>query len=90
MTPSNPIQDWHQIAVELLMTDADLALQSITAFFAEDDQQAVARVVRNTREVYENILKKRAEVQLSEQEAALFDGKMERLRARLRFMGEPV
>lgn len=85
-----PIRDWHRIAVELLMTDADLALQAVATLFAEDDREAVARVVRNTRNMYDSILEKRKEVSLSENEASLLNDKMDRLRARLKFLGEIV
>jgi hypothetical protein len=85
-----PIRDWHRIAVELLMTDADLALQAVATLFAEDDREAVARVVRNTRNIYDSILEKRKEVSLSENEASLLNDKMDRLRARLKFLGEIV
>lgn len=85
-----PIRDWHRIAVELLMTDADLALQSISALFSSDDSEAVARVVCNSRKVYDSILEKRKAVALTPDEAATLDGKMDRLRARLKFLGEQV
>jgi hypothetical protein len=85
-----PIRDWHQIAVEMLMNDADLALQTIAALFAEDDKEAVARLVRNTRSVYESILERRREITLSAREGSLLDDKMDRLRARLKFMGESI
>jgi Arc/MetJ family transcription regulator len=90
MAAVEPIRDWHQIAVEMMMTDADLALQTVAALFAEDDKEAVARIVRNTRSVYDSILERRREVGLSYREANLLDDKMDRLRARLRFMGEAV
>jgi hypothetical protein len=67
-----------------------LALQSITCLFAEDDQDAVARVVHSTREVYNSVIAKRREITLSGSERAVLDDKMDRLRARLKFMGEQV
>ncbi|HEX3661035.1 MAG TPA: hypothetical protein VHU89_06365 [Acidobacteriaceae bacterium] len=85
---SNPILDWHQIAVEMLMTDADLALLTVASLFTDDDQEAVARLVHNAREVYEAVRLKRKQVELSEQETARLDDRMDRLRARLRFLGE--
>jgi MinD-like ATPase involved in chromosome partitioning or flagellar assembly len=85
-----PIWDWHRISIELLMTDADLALQSISSLFATDDKETVARVIRNSREVYDSIQAKRREVVLSPQETATLDDKMDRLRARLKFLGEQV
>jgi hypothetical protein len=90
MEQSNPIRDWHQIAVEMLMTDADLALLAISQIFVQDDQEAVARLVHNTRKVYDSINKKRVELTLSDSESGALDGKVARLRARLRFLGEPV
>jgi hypothetical protein len=90
MTTVDPIRDWHQIAVEMLIADADLALQSITALFANDDGEAVAHVVRKTREVYDSILAKRKNLRMSGTDATVLDGKMDRLRARLKFMGEAV
>lgn len=90
MAAVEPIRDWHQIAVEMMMTDAELALQSIACLLAGDDRTAVARVVQNTRKVYDAILTKRKEVPLSADEAAALDSKLDRLRARLKFLGEPV
>lgn len=90
MEALNPIQDWHQIAGEMLMTDADLALQSITLLFAGDNEVAVARVVRSTREAYDSILAKRKKLPMSASDAAALDSKIDRLRARLKFMGEAV
>jgi hypothetical protein len=84
------IQDWHQIAIELMMTDLDLALQAITSLFAEDSKEVVARVVRNSRTVYDSLLARHGEVLLPPDELALFNDKMNRLRDRLRFMGEAV
>jgi hypothetical protein len=86
----NPIRNWHQIAVEMLMMDADLALQYIAALFVEDDAEAAARVVRSTRETYALIRAKRKNLTMSASEAALLDEKMDRLQARLKFLGEPV
>lgn len=90
MTVSNPIQDWHRIAVEMLMMDADLALQCMTALFAGDDKDAVARVVRSTKETYELIEAKRKNLRMTATDATILNDKMDRLRARLKFMGEAV
>lgn len=84
------IRDWHQIAVEMLMTDTDIALASVAYFFATDDQDAVARVVHGARETYESAQERRKTLQLSPSEAAELDDKMDRLRARLRLLGEVV
>lgn len=85
-----PIRDWHRIAVELLMTDVDLALQAVATLLAEDDREAVACGVRNTRSMYDSTLEKRKEVRLSENEASLLNKEMNRLKARLKFLGEIV
>jgi len=85
-----PIGDWHQVAVEMLMTDTDLALQYITALFAGDDAEAAACVVRNSRETYELIRAKRKNLTMSASDVTVLDDKMDHLRARLRFLGEQV
>ena len=36
--------------MEMLMTDASVALQYTTGLFAQDEAEAAARVVRSTRE----------------------------------------
>lgn len=90
MVAVDPIRDWHQIAVEMLMTDAELALQSITLLFAGDNPEAVARVVRSTRETYESILAKRKKLPMSDADSAALTDKLDRLRARLKFMGEEI
>lgn len=90
MADPTPIRDWHQIAVELLMTDADLALLSISLIFRHDDPEMIRRLVRNARETYDTIQAKRKELALSERDAAALDHKMERLRIRLRVLGNPV
>ena len=90
MTEMDPIRDWHQVAVEMLLTDADLALQSITYLFEGDDKESVTRIVRSTREVYDSILAKRGKITLSASDTTTLDNKIDRLRARLKFMGEAV
>ena len=90
MAAVEPIRDWHRIAVEMLMTDADLGLQTIAEVFEGDDKDAVARLIRNTREVYDSILAKRKNLVLSDDDAAVLNGKVDRLRARLKFLGEAV
>lgn len=90
MVGGDPIRNWHQIAVEMLMTEAELALQSITLLFAGDNPEGIARVVRSTRQTYDSILAKRQELSLSDQDAALLSDKVKRLRSRLKLMGETV
>lgn len=78
------------MAVEMLMADADLALHDITALFAADNIEVAARVVRSTRETYELIRAKRKNLTMSVSETAALNEKMDRLRARLKFLGEQV
>lgn len=85
-----PIRNWHSIAVEMMMTDADLALQYVTELFAGDDAEAAASVVRSTRETYDLIQAKRKNLVLSASEAKAIGDKVDRLRARLRLMGEAI
>ena len=87
---SGPIRDWHQIAVELLTTDLDLALLAIRSLFAEHDEEPVDRVVRRTREAYDSIVAKRKTIALTADEAPAVDDKISELRAWLNSMGESV
>jgi hypothetical protein len=86
----NPLRDWHAIAVELLLADADLALLSVSWIFSYDDRDAIAHLVHNTRNVYDSIVAKRKELNVCGEDAEALDEKMERLRARLRVLGEAV
>lgn len=90
MAEHNPIRDWHQVAVEMLMTDADLALLSLSCVFSWDDRASVARLAQRTRLTYDSICARRKELKLSDDESAWLDQKMDRLRARLRSLGEAV
>jgi hypothetical protein len=87
---TEPIRDWKQIAVEMLMNDADLALLSIAYVFGCDDKQSIAWIARNARKTYESVRQRRPTITLSASEAVYLDDKMERLRARLKCLGEIV
>lgn len=90
MAESNLIRDPRQIAVEMLMTDTDIALLSVTQILEQDDRQARAELLASARQLYEAVRSRQSGVQLSSAEAAFLDCKLERLRSRLRFLGEPV
>ncbi|MGB7170500.1 MAG: hypothetical protein WBD32_15950 [Acidobacteriaceae bacterium] len=80
---AEPIRDWHQIAVEMLMTDAELALLSISYVFGWDDKQSVAWIARSARKTYDSVRQRRSAVNLSASESAYLDDKLERLRFKL-------
>lgn len=86
----NPAAHWHQIAPEILMNDVEIALLSLSDVFSWDDQTAVAWAIRSTRRTYDSVRESRSTVQLTAIEAAYLDEKLDRLRARLRFLGEPL
>lgn len=85
MADSYPLRDWRQVAVELLLSDADLALLSI-AWLSR--QEAPAHVVASAYNACESIEKKRDELELSPVEAAAVQERIDRLRAGLRWLGE--
>lgn len=85
---SGPLRNWHQIAAEMLMTDAELALASVDLLLAADDRDAVARVVRNARDTCDSACERRQTTRLSRSDAVELDDRMDRLRARLKFLGE--
>lgn len=72
------------------MNDVEIALLSLSDVFSWDDQTAVAWVVRSTRRTYDSVRKSRSTVKLTASDAAYLDGKLDRLRARLKFLGEPL
>ena len=90
MVEPGPIRDWRRIAVEMLMTDADLALLTVSSLFSKSDREAVTRLVGNAREVYDAVCLRRKEIELSHQESARLDDKLDQLRTGLRFFGEVV
>jgi hypothetical protein len=85
-----PILDWHQIAVEIMMTDAELALDSIACLLETDDRQAIAWIAHNARETYDSLRAQRSTVGLSPSEASSLDDHLTQLRTRLTLLGEPV
>lgn len=87
---SGPMRNWHQIAVEMLITDTDLALASVDLFLATDDEETVARMVREARATYDSACERRKALNLSASDAAQLDDKMGLLRARRKFLGEAV
>lgn len=82
--------DWHQIAVEMMLTDAELALQSVACLLATDDQRAVARIAHNARETYDSLRERRRTVSLAPREASHLDDDLAQLRTRLELLGEPL
>lgn len=87
---TDPIRNWHEIAVEILLNDAELALISIADALGLDDRDALHRVARVSRDTYQSIQTRRRETPMTDEEQAALEEKMDRLRARLRFIGEGV
>jgi len=85
MPDSYPLRDWHRVAVELLLSDADLALLSIAWLTRREAEE---HIVAKARSACESIQKKRDELQLTESEAAAVQKRIDQLRAELRWVSE--
>lgn len=62
----------------------------VTFLFVADDKSTAIRVVHNAREIYESARERRKTLKLAANEAAQLVDRMERIRARLRFLGKSV
>jgi hypothetical protein len=86
----DPIRNWHEVAVELLVNDVDCALLLMASLFGGEDGETVACTVRIARSAYDNILLQQRQTQLTSRDAATLSLKLEQLRSRLRFFGERI
>jgi hypothetical protein len=83
------LREWHQIAVELAMTEAALTLSASNVPDAARTD-GTASLVESARKCYESLQSRRKELRLTPNQAAALDEKLDRIRTRLRFLGEPV
>ncbi|MFZ0273613.1 MAG: hypothetical protein WB524_09530 [Acidobacteriaceae bacterium] len=87
---SGPIRNWHQIASELLLSEADQALLLLASLISWDDEDVVARTVEMAKVAYEDICQKRKGLTMSKKQTAALQAKLDRLQTELRSLGEAV
>jgi septal ring factor EnvC (AmiA/AmiB activator) len=87
---SGPIRNWHQIACELLLSEADHALLLLVSLVTWDDPDVVARTVERAKGAYEDILRKREGLTMSKKQTAALQAKLDQLQSQLRSLGEAV
>jgi hypothetical protein len=91
MSDDSVVRDRNQIACQLLIEDADLALLEIGLLFVNpDDKETTKRTVTKVRKTYDYFCKRRELTRLSPTQAKALQTKLDQLRARLRFFGESV
>lgn len=84
-----PIRDWHEVNVELAISEASLALLTAEQVHNRRDEDA-ALTIRNARRVYERILERRKDLRINLRQASTLNRQLERLRRRLLWLGEDV
>ncbi len=84
------LKDTNRIVAQLLLTGVDLALTFMNIAKATADPNITRRSVGNARRAYDDIGRRRGSVSMSPQEIAALQGKLDSLRASLRYFGENV
>lgn len=82
------LTDWNEVAVHSLLADADLILKFFAAESCGDDSEAICLSVQQARAAYSDFQKRRSALKMSTSDGTELQGKMDQLRARLRFFGE--
>jgi len=89
------VGDWQQLrddsarlSVEILKTDAELALTFTSIALIRSDREAAAQSVRHARRAYDYISGRRTEIHLASADASELDTKLEVLKKRLENLGE--
>jgi hypothetical protein len=82
--------DYNRLSIEILFSDAELALTFTDIALAHLDRNWVGRTVQHAKRAYESILKGRRHFPLSEDEAADLDSKLALLKERLEQLGKDV
>jgi hypothetical protein len=80
---SSTHDDFNRLSVEILLSDADLALTFTEIALNHCDQNSYARTVRNARKAYDTIAAKRSEVAMSADERTELDARLAVLKSRL-------
>jgi hypothetical protein len=73
-----------------LMADAQHVMTALDGVMSSDSAKATAAAVSDGMRLYSLFLDFRGSVRMSQEENWLLQGKLDMLRARLRFFGEPV
>ena len=84
------IEDRNRIAAELLLTDADLAVNFIAIADTSLDPDTTKRNIANARKAYDDICGRRGSVDMSPQNAKTLQQKLDKVREGLRFFGQSV
>ena len=89
------VRDWQQLredsrrlSVEILQSDADLALTFASSALIHSTPEAGHRSVRHARRAYDYVVERRTQVAMTDADARELDEKIAILRKRLQELGE--
>lgn len=83
-----PLDDFNQIAYQMLLSDANLALTFVDMAASHRDPEAVKRSIRNAISAYNSIVVQRRSISMSDEDAAALDSKLKGIRKALIESGE--
>ncbi|MFZ0275116.1 MAG: hypothetical protein WB524_22200 [Acidobacteriaceae bacterium] len=86
MSADNP----NQRAVQQLLREAEFALAAVGLTTSRDDREAVAQALAAGHQAWQDIVRRQQALTLTVDEAAALQSCLDRLRARLRFLGLTV
>lgn len=81
----DPYGDLRRVTFEALLAEAVMATHMLEGLTRRDPPGSVAGLVQKAQESYQDVLARRAAVEMSREEASLLQDKLDRLHAQLRF-----
>lgn len=82
--------DYNQIAFQMLLSDADLALTFVELAASHRDRDTVERTIRNAIGAYNSIVAQHRTIPLSAENAAILDSKLKEIKKALIELGELI
>ncbi len=84
----DPYGDLRRVTFEALLAETVMAVHVLEGLTRRDSAASVDGLVQKARKTYQDVLERRAVVELSREEASLLQDKMDRLQAQLRFFAK--
>ena len=82
--------DYNQIAFQMLLSDADLALTIVDLAANHRDRDTVERTIRNAIGAYNAIVGQRRTIPMSAEDAAILDSKLKGIKKAIVELGELI
>ncbi len=90
MQDCDPRDNFNRVSVEILFSDADLAITFTQMALERTEPEAIARNTQNARKAYQQIAKIRASLPMSASESERLDAKLKVISKGLRLLGQVV